>query len=234
MALQVCVSEDGPDSSIEAKSNGSDDIAVAPGGVEDATAVSEMALIVSKGHKGAYFEIEGADGSDGASDLLPVGSDVLHRGAADGAGDSGEALDAADSLFADVKDKGVPFRSGAGGVVDESAVRNSFNGVVDGDADDQAIEAFVADKQVAASAKNEDFEIVPTGILNGFEKLDFAGNLAEIAGRAADAEGRVGGEGDLLLDADGGSLHGFEGTTPAAWGLARRGARPYNRFRRPF
>ena len=191
-------------------------------------------MIVSEGHKGVRFEIEGADGGDSAGDLLPVGSDVLHRGAADGAGNSGEALDAADPLFTDVKDKGIPFASGAGGVVDESAVGSGFYGVVDGDADDQAVEAFVADEQVAASAKNEDFETVPAGILNGFEKLAFAGNLAKIAGRAADAEGRVGGEDNLLLDADGGSLHGFEGTTPAARGLARRGARPYNRFRRLF
>jgi hypothetical protein len=216
MALQVCVSEKGPGSGIEAEGDGGDDVAVAAGGVEKAAAIGKIALIVRKGHKGVRFEIEDADGGDGSGDLLSVGSDVLHRGAADGAGDSGEALDTADSPFADVEDKGIPLGSGAGSVVDERAVGNCRDGVVDGDADNQTVEARVADKQVAASAKDEDFEAIQAGVLNGFEKLGFVGNLAEETGRAADAKGRVGGEGDLLLDADGGSLHGFEGTTLAA------------------
>lgn len=93
--------------------------------------------------------------------------------------------------------------------------------MVDGDADDETVEAFVADKQITASAKDEDPEAVLAGVVDGFKKLGFAGDLAEEAGGTADAEGREGSKGDLLLNANGGRGHGLEGTTPGR--LARRG-----------
>ncbi len=216
VALEVGIGEVGPGCRIETEGNGSDDVAIAAGGVEDAPAIGKIALIVREVHKGVRFQIEGADAGNGAGYLLPVGSDVLYRGAADGAGNSGEAFDAADSAFADVEDKGIPFGSGADGVVDGRAVGGCRDGVVDCDVDDQAVEARIADEQVAATPKDKDFEVILAGIENGVKEFGFAGNLAEKASRAADAKGGVGGEGYLFPNADGGSLHGFEGTTPAA------------------
>ncbi len=118
MAGEVGVGEVGFGGGIEAEGDGGDDVAVAVGGVEDASAVGEAALVAGEIDEGGGFEVEGADGGDGVGDLLTVGSYVLDGGAADGAGDAGEALDAGDSLLGDVEDEGVPVAAGGDGVVD--------------------------------------------------------------------------------------------------------------------
>lgn len=87
------------------------------GGVEDAAAVSEAALIARERDKGVGFEIEGADSGDGAGDFLAIGAYILDGSAADRTGDSGEAFDAADSLLTEMKNKGVPFGSSGSGVL---------------------------------------------------------------------------------------------------------------------
>ena len=51
------------------------------------------------------------------------------------------------------------------------------------------------------------------GEMYGFEESGLGCHHAEEAGGATDAEGGVGGEEDLLLNGDGGTWHGFEGTT---------------------
>jgi putative YphP/YqiW family bacilliredoxin len=54
---------------------------------------------------------------------------------------------------------------------------------------------------------------VLAGETYGFEEFALGCDLAEEAGGAADAEGGVGGEENMLLDGDGGRWHGLEGTT---------------------
>ena len=49
---------------------------------------------------------------------------------------------------------------------------------------------------------------------DGLKQLSLSVDLDKVAGRASYAEGGVGGERDVLLDGDGGQLHGFESTTP--------------------
>ena len=213
VAGEVGVGEVGFGGGVEAEADGGDDVAVAVSGVEDASAVGEAALVGGEIDEGGGFEVEGADGGDGVGDLLTVGSYVLNGGAADGAGDAGEALDSGDSLLGDVEDEGVPVAASGDGVVDVTAIGLGLERVCYGDVEDEAVEAGVADKEIAASAEDEDGEVVGAGVGDGFEESGFAGDVGEEVSGAADAEGGVGGERDVLLDVEGGRLHGFEGTT---------------------
>ena len=236
VALQVGVGKIGAGGEIETENDGGDDVAIAVRGVEDAAAIREPALLAGEGNEGIgcgvfkAFEIESANGGNGAGDLLSVGSDVLDGRAADQARDSSQTFDSADSLLADLEDKSVPFGSGGSGAVDGCASGCKCKGLVDNNADDQAIEALIADEEIAASTKDEYFEALLAGVLNRLEEIGLACDLAEEAGRTADVEGGVRGEGDLLLNMDGGSLHGLRVQQCAAavtyWGL-----RPDRRLR---
>ena len=160
---------------VEAEGDLGDDVAVTVGRVEDAVAIAEAAVRVGQGDEGEGFEIEGTHGVDGLGDLLTVGADVLYGGAADGAGDAGEALDAADALLADVLDELVPVHSGRDVEVDVAAAGDGcqargFDGT-DGDAENQSIEAGVADQQVAAAAQGEEFQLLVAGEADGFQQL---------------------------------------------------------------
>lgn len=219
VALQIGVGKIGASGGIEAEGDGGDNVAMAVRGVEDTAAIREAALLAGEGDEGIgcgvfkAFKIESANGGNGAGNLLSIGPDVLDGCAADRAGDSGETFDSADSLLTDAEDEGVPFGPAGCDAVDGCTDASGCDGVIDSDADDQAIEALIADEEIAASAEDEDFEAVPSGILDGLEKIGLTRDFAEETGRTADVEGGVRGEGDLLLDADGGSLHGFETTT---------------------
>jgi len=214
VALQVGVGELWSCGEVEAKGDLGDDVAVAMGRVEDAAAVGEPALLMREGDEGVGRQVEGADLGDGVGDLLAVGSDVLDWGAPDRAWDAGEALDAGDSLLADAEDEAVPLGAGGGGVVDVSAFGAGVGGGADGDVEDEAVEAGVADEEIAAAAEDEDFEAVPAGEVDSLEEFGFGADFAEEARRTADAEGSVRGERDLLLEVDGGRWHGLESTTP--------------------
>lgn len=209
MMLEVGVGQVGFCQAAEAKGDGGDDVSIAMDGVEDAAAVGEAALLVREVDEGVGFEIEGADIDDGVGNLLAVGSDVLDGSTADGARDASEAFDTADSLLADCEDKGVPVGSGGNDVVDVLVGDERLNGLIDGDVEDEAIEAGIANEEIAAPAKDKDGKATLAGELHGFEKGGFGADFAEEAGRSADAEGSVGGEGDVLLDTDGGTVHGL-------------------------
>ncbi len=124
MAGEVCVGKFRFCGGIETEGDGGDDVAVAVGGVEDAAAVGEAALVAGEIDEGVCFQIEGADAGDGVCYLLAVGPYVLDGRATDGARDAGEAFDAADSLLADLEDEGVPVGASGDGVVKKAAVRD--------------------------------------------------------------------------------------------------------------
>src|SRR5271154_1877705 len=106
--LEVGVVELRPGVRGEAEADAGYDVAAAVGGVEAAAAVAEVAVGGGERDKLERVEVEHAHLGDGLGDLLPIGADVLHRGSADQSGDTGEALDARDSLLADGADKAVP------------------------------------------------------------------------------------------------------------------------------
>ena len=226
VTLQIGVREIGFSRAVEAERNGGDDVTIAVAGVEDAAPVGEATLFVSEIDKAVGLEVEGADAGDGVCYLLAVGSYVLDGCATDGARDAGEAFDAADSLLADFEDKCVPVGSGSDGVVDGVVGLVHLNRLINGDVQDEAVEAGIADEDIAATPQDEEGKVALAGVVNRFEEGSFGGDLAEEAGWAAYAEGGVGGEGDVLLDSDRGAsktLHGLRVQQPAGWlgGAAR-------------
>src|SRR6202020_2181368 len=94
VAGEVGVGEFGFGGGGETEADRGDDVWGAVGCIEDASAVGEAALVGGKIDEGRGFEVEGADGGDGVGDFLTVGSYVLDGGTADGAGNTGKALDA--------------------------------------------------------------------------------------------------------------------------------------------
>ena|SRR5215469_12221754 len=118
MAGQIGVFQMWLGGGVEAEGDGSDDVAASVGGVEDALAVGKAALGVGQFHETRGCQVECADRGNGFGDLLPVGAYVLDGSSADGAGDSGEALDAADSLLAGGEDECVPLHAGGDGGFD--------------------------------------------------------------------------------------------------------------------
>ena len=176
------------------------------GGVEDTAAIGEAAELGRQRDKVEGFEIERPYREDAGGHLLPVGADVLDGSAADETRDACEAFDTGDTSFGDVKDEGVPIHSGWDLIGDAClprhivAVAIDDDGSRDLDVENEAVEAAVADEEVAAPAQDKERKAALAGEGDGFEKLVLAGNFTEIAGRAANAEGGVGGERDLLLD----------------------------------
>jgi len=154
---------------VEAECDRGDDVAIAVRGVEDAAPVGKAALGVGEVDELHGFEIECADGVDGFRDLLAVGTDVLDGCSTEGAGDTGEAFDSADSLLADGENEVVPFDARGDGLVEEAVAVGGCQGLVDGEMDDEAGEAGVADEEVTAAAEDEDGEIAFAGEADGFD-----------------------------------------------------------------
>jgi len=226
VTLQIGVCEIRFGRAVEAEGDGGDDVTIAVGSVEDAPAVGEAALFVGKVDEVVGLKVEGADVGDGVCYFLAVGSDVLDGRTTDGARDASETFDAADSLLADLQDEAVPVSARADDVVDGVVGRVHLNGLINGDVQDEAVEAGVADEEIAATTQDEEGKVALAGVVNGFEEGSFRGDLAEEAGWAAYAEGGVGGEGDVLLDSDRGAsktLHGLRVQQPAGrlGGVAR-------------
>ena len=78
----------------QGKIHAQDDIAVFVRRVEDAGAVGEPAIGVAQVHQLMSIAVQRADLGDDFPDVFAVGSDVLHRSAADGSRDPAEAFDA--------------------------------------------------------------------------------------------------------------------------------------------
>ena len=98
------------------------------------------------------LEVERADLRDGVRHLLAVGADVLDGRAPHSAWDSREALDATDSLLAELEDEGVPVCPRSSGDVEKVSCGARQRGVGDGHVEHEAVEAGIADEQVAAAA----------------------------------------------------------------------------------
>lgn len=81
----------------------------------------------------------------------------------------------------------------------------------DGHMKDEAIKAVVGDEEVAAATEYEEGQGALASETDGFEEFGLGFDFTEEARWAADTEGSVWGERNLLIDADG---HGIESTTP--------------------
>ena len=80
---------------------------------EEGGAVGEAAFLPGEGDAAALVEVEGVDAVDELARFDAVGTGVLHHGAAHGAGDGGEVLDAAAEAAVDaVVDEGVELEAG--------------------------------------------------------------------------------------------------------------------------
>ncbi len=98
--------------------------------------------------------------------LLPVGTNILHRRSADISGDPAEAFDTCKIVFDARSDKVVPILACAGpdgsyAVRTVRFVRVCSGSLpelrtVDADVDDDAVETFVGDQYIAPAAQNED------------------------------------------------------------------------------
>ncbi len=216
MPCEIGIGETRACGAVEAKGDLGDDVASSMRGVEDAAAIGEVALLVAEGNVAKSFEVEGADLRYGVGNLLTVRPDVLDRRAADAAGNAGEALDTADALLTDGEDEGVPVGAGSRRDIEDIAFGDCLGWRSDGHVEDQAVEASVADEEVAAAAEDEERQVVLASEAHGFDQLGFGGYFAEKTSRTTDAQGGIGREWDMLLNANGGRWHGFESTT--LWG----------------
>ena len=84
---------------------------------------------------------------------------------------------------------------------------------MDGNVEDETVEAGVRDEEITTAAKDKDRERAVAGEGYCFKQLRLSVDLGKVACRAADVEGGVGSERDVLLDGDRGLLHGIESTT---------------------
>jgi hypothetical protein len=209
VTLQVGVGEIWRCIEIKVEGNRCDDVAVAVRGVEDAVAIGEVALLGFEVDEAERFKIECANDGDAGRDLLPVGTDVLDRAAANQAGNAGETFDSCDTSLRRQEYESVPIVSGRDAIGERRLCRTAIQiaavhvkGMVNPGMDNQAVEAAVADEEIAATTEDEDFEVVLARERNGFKEFGFRGDLAEMAGRAANAKGGERGERDLFLDVD--------------------------------
>ncbi len=107
---EIGVREVRGESAVQGEIDAGDDVAVPVGGVEDAAAIAEGALVRRQVHEAESLKIECMNVADGRRDLLAVGADVLDGGAAGEAGDAGETLDAGEALLAGEADERDPSR----------------------------------------------------------------------------------------------------------------------------
>ena len=166
--------------------------------VEEAGAVGEVAVSRGEVDEVGGFEIEGAYGGDGGGNLLTVGSDILDRSTADGAGNSGEALKACAVVGDGALHKGVPVFSGSGPVEAGSIGLGVGFNATEGHVEDEAGKAGVGDKKIAAATQDEKGLVVFAGPADAFDDLFFRDCLRKPAGRATYAEGGQRGERDVL------------------------------------
>lgn len=159
-------------------------------GLEATVPVRECALVIRDGDRFAGVPVVGDDLRDGRRHLLSVRTDVLDRRRARGAGDSGQAFDTGEAGF-DGPGHGVrpdlpggQLQRGAGQL--EPLGRDAQGG---------AVEALVADDQVAAAADDEERRTAVVGLAHGCDHLG-VGRRREEAGRgAAEPEGGQGARG---------------------------------------
>src|SRR6202034_4779152 len=76
--------------------------------IEAAAAIRKATVGVAEIDPGMGVAVEGAHGADGARDLLSIGAHVLHRRAADGAGNAAETFDSGESGIDAAGDERIP------------------------------------------------------------------------------------------------------------------------------
>jgi hypothetical protein len=180
------------------------------GRVEDTAAVGESTILAWNINKCHGFEVEGADNANGLSDLLPIGADILNGRAPDRAGDTGEALDTADLLLTDGENKSIPLHPCGYCVESHIAVDGDIRRPSDGYVKHEAIKATIVDQQVTATTKRKEPKSAFEGKVYGLQQGRLAGDLSEVAGRAANFERGIGSERNILPDVYGGARHGSE------------------------
>src|SRR4029077_6597287 len=82
--------------------------------LEDAVAIGEGADLRAERHAAAGDEIDRVERLEALGELDAVGTDVLHRAGADGAGNQGQVLEPGQAFAKRELDKLVPALAGAG------------------------------------------------------------------------------------------------------------------------
>lgn len=196
-------------SAVESEGHLGDDIATAMGRVEDATAIGEAAGSLGEIEEGKRLKVKRPNRVNGACNLLPIGSNVLNRATADGAGDASQAFDSANSLLADLEDKSVPVAACGYDDVDRSVCVLLLHRSIHSKVKDQTFKSSIADKEITASPKRENLESTFARKVHCFEKLRFGVDFAEETGRAADPKGSVVSERNVLLNVKCRGWHGL-------------------------
>ena len=204
MPKQIRIGETRTGAKVEAEGDGGDDVAAGLDGVEQASAVAELAGFAGKLDEAVRLKIQSADSVDGLRNLLPVGANILHRGASGKAGDAGEALDAGQILITCLVDKGFPGETGVSAELASGDVDlGGFCCAVDSNVDDQSGKSGVGDKKVAAAAEREQGKGALAGEVDGREEFCFGANGSEEARRTAELKCRQRGQRDVLAHGKG-------------------------------
>ena len=161
--------------------------------LEAAVAVGEAALLVGERDGLAGAAVVGDDLGDRGGDLLAVRAHVLDRGGARRAGDAGQALHTGQSGLDRTGDRVGPVLARG-----EREVRAVEREAAGGDAQGRAVEALVADDEVAAAADDQQRGPGLVGRADRRDDLVVGGGRDEAGCRAAEAEGGQRGEGRVV------------------------------------
>src|SRR5579871_5766842 len=140
-----------------------DNVAVPLCAVKNASAISKAAFGLVQFNDLAGGNLQHADVNDSVRYLLPISSNVLHRSAADSAGNPAQALDSRIFFTYGMADKLIPVFSCA----DAEKTVCGFLQSLDGNPEDQARPAFVGNDQVASAAEHKQRQFMFRSIADG-------------------------------------------------------------------
>ena len=132
---------------------------------------------------------------DRSGDFLPVGTDVLHHGSADCAGNAGQSLDALEPELYGEGHEIIPIGTGLGidmhgailALYRCSLVRHSDE--ASGVSNHHAVKRLIGNKQVGAATDDDQGQAFGIGFLHGFDESHARGRLDEMGDGAAHAHG---------------------------------------------
>src|SRR5579862_6229870 len=190
MLLQIGICEVWGAAGCERIGDAEDDEASALSRVEDAGAVGESAGFGAEFADLGVVKVEDFDGLDRVGDFLPIRADVLHRRAANAAGNAAQAFDAGASGSDCLGDNPVPGFAGAGIEQDFSFVlAGALFDADDGYFQDDSRPSGVGDDEIAAATENKEGKIA--GSCEGDCLLDVCRGVGfnQEAGGASNPEG---------------------------------------------
>ena len=172
--------------------------AVAQAGLADAAldrrgSVRKAEVRGQQAHDDARQSVVGLDALDGLGHLVAVGTHVLHRGGADGAGNAGERLDTGQARRQRPGDELVPDRARAGAHDDRSGgvlVDDGGDLVERLYVDDRALEGGVRRQQVRPAADDEEQASGGVGRGDGIHQSVSRRNAHVLSDGPAHAQGR--------------------------------------------